>query len=71
VTDPRHALEIENLTYRYAGADEATLNDVSLTIDRGEFVVLAGRSGSGKTSLLRAPRRRDKRQGLRRRARHP
>ena len=54
VTDPRHALEIENLTYRYAGAGEATLNDVSLTIDRGEFVVLAGRSGSGKTSLLRA-----------------
>ena len=54
VTDPEHALEIEGLTYRYAGAGAATLKDVSLTIDRGEFVVLAGRSGSGKTSLLRA-----------------
>ncbi|MBN8867711.1 MAG: ATP-binding cassette domain-containing protein [Solirubrobacterales bacterium] len=48
------ALEIEGLGYRYAGADRPSLTDVSLRIEPGEFIVLAGGSGSGKTSLLRA-----------------
>lgn len=48
------ALSVERLSYRYAGASSATLDDISLLIDPGEFVVLAGPSGSGKTSLLRA-----------------
>ena len=50
----RPALEIEALGYRYAGATEPVLRDVSLRVEAGEFIVLAGRSGSGKTSLLRA-----------------
>ena len=29
------------------------LNDVSFTVDKGEFVVLSGASGAGKTTLLR------------------
>lgn len=48
------ALAIDSLTYRYAGATEPVLRDVSLRVDAGEFIVLAGRSGTGKTSLLRA-----------------
>ena len=50
----RPALAIESLTYSYAGSTEPVLSDVSLRVDPGEFVVLAGRSGAGKTSLLRA-----------------
>ncbi len=47
-------LNVTGLSYRYATGTSSSLRDVSLDIEPGEFVVVAGRSGSGKTSLLRA-----------------
>ena len=47
-------LRVEGLTYRYAGAERAALDDVSLTVEAGELVLIAGGSGSGKSTLLRA-----------------
>ena len=47
-------VSITGLTYSYPGAERPSLVDVALTIEPGEFVVLAGLSGSGKSSLLRA-----------------
>jgi len=47
-------LEIERLGYRYPGSDRDVLNEVSLSVGAGELIVLAGRSASGKTTLLRA-----------------
>ncbi|MBM7853922.1 energy-coupling factor transport system ATP-binding protein [Desulfohalotomaculum tongense] len=47
-------LEVENLTYYYGGAGSAALSGVNLEINAGEFVLLVGRSGGGKSTLLRA-----------------
>ena len=47
-------LRVENLSYRYPGADRPALDSVSLEVDPGEFVVCAGLSASGKSTLLRA-----------------
>lgn len=38
--------------YRYFRPDQATLRDVNLTVERGEFVFVTGPSGAGKSTLL-------------------
>lgn len=52
VTGP--ALQFDRMGYRYAGASDPALSEVTLKVEPGEFIVLAGGSGSGKSSLLRA-----------------
>jgi putative ABC transport system ATP-binding protein len=39
-------------TYSIGGQQLRVLDDISLTVGRGEFVVITGNSGSGKTTLL-------------------
>ena len=45
--------EIRGLSFSYPDAAKQTLSDVSLTIKKGEYVLLCGNSGCGKTTLLR------------------
>ena len=44
-------LEIENLSYRYSGTDLPLLQNINMTIDTGELVLITGSSGSGKSTL--------------------
>jgi energy-coupling factor transport system ATP-binding protein len=48
------ALLLDEVSYRYPGADADALADVSLDVAEGSFVVVAGLSGSGKSTFLRA-----------------
>jgi energy-coupling factor transport system ATP-binding protein len=45
---------MESLSYAYPESAAEALRDISLQLDAGEFAVLAGRSASGKSTLLRA-----------------
>jgi energy-coupling factor transporter ATP-binding protein EcfA2 len=51
---PSPILELDRVTYTYAGASAPSLRDVSLQVEEGEMVVLAGRSAGGKSTMLRA-----------------
>jgi len=46
------AIQLEHIRFRYPGTERDVLQDVTLTIQRGETVAIVGRTGSGKTTLL-------------------
>jgi len=50
---PKMILEARNLGFQYEGAESHALRGVNLSVERGEFVLLAGPSGCGKTTLCR------------------
>lgn len=47
-------VDIKDLVYYYPELSHPALNNINLSIESGEFVVLIGPSGSGKSTLLRA-----------------
>jgi energy-coupling factor transport system ATP-binding protein len=44
-------LELKDVTFKYQLAKETILENISLSIEKGEFVALVGRNGVGKTTL--------------------
>ena len=46
-------IEVKNVSYTYSDSKEKALNDVSFTVNDGEIVLCTGRSGCGKSTVIR------------------
>ena len=53
VTATGGEIVVENVKYRYEGAETDTLHDVSLRIAPGEKIALVGQNGSGKSTFVK------------------
>ena len=47
------SFKIENLSFTYPARYDKALDNINFTVNQGEFVLLCGKSGCGKTTLLR------------------
>lgn len=48
-----YEIRLENVSYRYPGADKDTLTNVDLTLHPGEKLAVVGLNGAGKTTLIK------------------
>lgn len=46
-------IKFENVSFSYPGEDSGSLHDINLTVQKGECILLCGRSGCGKTTITR------------------
>jgi ATP-binding cassette subfamily B protein len=50
-TKDKVGIEIKHLSFCYPGSNKSTVEDINLTINQGEMLVLVGENGAGKTTL--------------------
>ncbi len=53
VAAPRGAIEFRDVSFRYPGTDRYVLRNLSFTIAAGQTVAIVGRTGSGKSSIVK------------------
>lgn len=46
-------IKVENLSFAYKGSKTNIIDDISFSVNRGDFLILYGSSGCGKTTLLK------------------
>ncbi|TAE78223.1 MAG: ABC transporter ATP-binding protein [Oscillatoriales cyanobacterium] len=50
-TTDKIGIEIKDLSFCYPGSTKSTVEDINLTVNPGEMLVLVGENGAGKTTL--------------------
>lgn len=53
ITDITGKIEFNNVSFTYPGQTNKILDNVSLTINAGEYIAIAGKTGIGKSTLFR------------------
>ena len=53
VTALSGAIEIDNISFRYSDDTPLVLDDISIKINPGEYVAIVGKTGCGKSTLMR------------------
>lgn len=53
LTESFEKLELKNVSYTYYGADKPSLNNINLTIGKGEKIAIVGYNGAGKSTLIK------------------
>ncbi len=48
-----YEIRLENVSYRYPGAENDTITDMNMTLKAGENLAIVGRNGAGKTTLVK------------------
>lgn len=46
-------IKIENVSFKYKGSEAGLLDNLSLSVEKGETLLLCGASGCGKTTIIR------------------
>ena len=45
--------KIENLSFKYGSSKNYALKNINISINSGDFIIIFGKSGSGKTTFLK------------------
>ena len=53
ISEIKGRIEFKNVSFKYPGTKEYALKDLNFTIEEGQNAAIVGRTGSGKTSLVR------------------
>lgn len=53
ITKLRGSIELNHVTFRYNDDSPTIINDLSVKIDAGQYVAIVGRTGCGKSTLMR------------------
>jgi len=51
--EPLREVSVDQVSYRYPGAHDSAISNISMSVQAGELVAIVGRNGSGKTTLAK------------------